>query len=82
VSLLVFLSFELHRRYSHKSWWQYVLYLNDLAMLAIFYHGLRLGSQLQAGWYVPIWYLYGITLAFFIGFGYARKWRIHHPASS
>lgn len=61
-SLLIFLAFELHRWYGKKLWWKYVLVAGDLAMLAIFYHGLRLGHQLQSGWYHGVWLFYGIAL--------------------
>ncbi len=62
VCLLTFLAFELHRWYGEKSWWKYIVSAGDLAMLGIFYHGLRLGSQLQAGWYHWVWLFYGVTL--------------------
>jgi hypothetical protein len=62
VSLLIFLSFELHRFFKDRSWWKYVTGAGDAAMIAIFYHGLRLGSQLQGGWYRYVWLFYGVTL--------------------
>ena len=62
VSLLIFLAFELHRWFSQKPWWKYVVSAGDVAMLAIFYHGLRLGNQLQSGWFVAVWWFYGLTL--------------------
>jgi hypothetical protein len=62
VSLLTFLAFELHRFYSDRPWWKYVVSAGDVAMVAIFYHGLRLGSQLQGGWYRGVWWVYGVTL--------------------
>jgi len=62
VSLLAFLVFELHRWYGQRTWWKYVIAAGDLAMVAIFYHGLRLGSQLQGGWFQAVWWFYGITL--------------------
>jgi len=62
VSLLVFLSFELKRWFNKKNWWRYVLIANDLAMLAIFYHGLRLGSQTHLTWFRYLWWFYGVTL--------------------
>jgi hypothetical protein len=62
-SLLIFLAFELHRVFGKRSWWHYVVDLSDLAMLAIVYHGLRLGSQLQRGWFHYVWWLYAIVLA-------------------
>lgn len=62
ISLFVFLAFELHRVFGDRSWWKYVGYANDVAMLAIFYHGLQLGSHLQSGWFRGLWLLYGILL--------------------
>ncbi len=62
-SLLVFLAFELHRYFDKKSWWHYVVDASDFAMLAIVYHGLRLGSSLQTGWYRYIWWFYALTLS-------------------
>ncbi|HSX15298.1 MAG TPA: hypothetical protein VLF40_00755 [Candidatus Saccharimonadales bacterium] len=62
VSLFVFLAFEFHRWFGQKSWWKYVIAAGDVAMLAIFYHGLRLGTQLRSGWFVAVWWFYGITL--------------------
>jgi len=62
VSLFVFLAFEFKRFFGDKSWWKYVANASDVAMLAIFYHGLRLGDQLHSGWYKYVWYFYGLTL--------------------
>jgi hypothetical protein len=74
-SLLAFLAYELHRWYRDRSWWQYVVLAGDLAMLAIFYHGLRLGSQLQAGsWYLPVWWFFGITLTAALIRSYYVRW--------
>lgn len=72
VCLLIFLAFELHRWYGSRSWWKYVLSAGDLAMLAIFYHGLRLGTQLQAGWYQVVWWCYGLTLVAVLVHKYTR----------
>ena len=66
VSLLAFLAFEFHRWFADRPWWKYVLMASDAAMLAIFYHGLRLGSQLHGGWYRGVWWFYGITLLLLI----------------
>lgn len=62
VSLGVFLLFELRRFFGDRSWWKYVSYLSDVAMLAIFYHGVTLGSHLQSGWFRGVWFFYGFTL--------------------
>ena len=61
-SLLIFLAYELHRWFGERSWWKYVAGAGDAAILAIFYHGLRLGSQLQGGWFMKVWWFYGLTL--------------------
>lgn len=71
--LLVFLAFELHRWFGRRSWWHYVVDASDLAMLAIFYHGLRLGSQLQQGWFRYVWWFYGLTLVAVIIRKYAKR---------
>ena len=70
VSLMIFLAYELKRFFGHKSWWIYLAAAGDLAMMAIFYHGLRLGSQLQGGWFRSVRIFYGITLVLAIGHKY------------
>ena len=62
-SFFIFLAYELRRWYAGKKWWKYVVAAGDLAMLASFYHGLRLGSQLQGGWFHALWLFYGATLS-------------------
>lgn len=61
-SLLVFLAFEFRRVFGKKPWWHFVADASDFAMLAIVYHGLKLGGDLQQGWFRYAWYFYGITL--------------------
>jgi hypothetical protein len=61
-SLLVFLAFEFRRVYGRHSWWHYVADASDAAMLAILYHGWRLGSLLQHGWFRGVWLFYAVTL--------------------
>lgn len=70
VSLLAFLAFELHRWFKDRSWWKYVIYAGDAAMLAIFYHGLRLGTQLHVTWFRSVWWFYGLTLLVAITYNY------------
>lgn len=60
--LLVFLAFELRRWFQPKSWWPYVANASDLAMLGIAYHGLRLGTTIQQGWFHDVWLFYALTL--------------------
>jgi hypothetical protein len=72
ISLLAFLAFEFHRWYGQKTWWKYVIAAGDVAMIAIFYHGLRLGTQLQTGWYRGVWLVYGASLILAIGYKYIQ----------
>jgi len=62
ISLCIFIVYELWRLFGHRSWWRYVVYAADLAMVAVFYHGLRLGDQLQTGWFPVLWICYGTCL--------------------
>ncbi|HEY5442823.1 MAG TPA: hypothetical protein VIJ68_04755 [Candidatus Saccharimonadales bacterium] len=82
-SLLVFLAFELRRVYGQRSWWHYVADLSDAAMLAILYHGLRLGSYLQRGWFRGVWAFYFVTLVAALAYKYIRRYQRtslrHHP---
>lgn len=73
VSLLIFLAFELHRFFGRKKWWHYIADLSDLAMLAILYHGLRLGSQLQTGWYRFVWWFYAVVFILILIRKYGSK---------
>lgn len=76
VSLLVFLAFEFHRKYGGRDWWHFVTEAGDIAMLAIFYHGLRLGLQLQHGWFRYVWWFYGVTLVLVLIRSYSLKYII------
>ncbi len=73
ISFLTFLAYELYRLFKDRSWWKYVVYANELAMLAIFYHGLKLGSNLHGGWFQYVWYFYGVILVLILGFYYSER---------
>lgn len=60
IALFAFLLYELRKFHSHKSWWKYVQYASDVAMVLIFIHALSLGGTLQIGWYRAFWYLLGV----------------------
>lgn len=62
ICLVVFLAYELKPWLYGRTWWHWVARAGDAAMLAIFYHGLKLGSQTQTGWYYWVWWFYGVTL--------------------
>lgn len=67
-SLIVFLAYELHRWFGSKKWWKWIIYANDLAVLVIFYHGLRIGGELQTGWFRYVWFFYGVMLVIYIAY--------------
>lgn len=73
ISLVIFLAYEFRRFYGDRTWWRYVQYASDVAMLLIVYHGLRLGKNIQDGWFVAIWYLYAVTLIISLGYIYWQK---------
>ncbi|MGC1177068.1 MAG: hypothetical protein WA843_03270, partial [Candidatus Saccharimonadales bacterium] len=73
ISWLIFIAYEFRRKFGQRSWWHYVEKAGDVAMLAIFYHSLRLGSQLQPGsWLRVIWWFYGLTLVAVLIYNYRR----------
>lgn len=75
-SLLVFLAFELHRVWGDRPWWHWVQDASDPAMLAIAYHSLRLGQQLQMGWFRYVWWLYIISLVLLLIRKYSLRYLI------
>jgi hypothetical protein len=66
ISLIIFLSFEVFNRLKHKqtiiNWWPAISISQSIAMILIFIHGLRLGTNLSSGWFVYVWILCGIAL--------------------
>lgn len=62
LSLLIFIAFEFRKFFIKHGVWKYVVLLNDVAILAIFYHALRLGSTIQGSVFTTIWYLLGVLL--------------------
>jgi len=73
-SLAIFLSYEFRRWFATKGWWKLVQYASDVGMLLIFFHALKLGGALQAGWFQVVWYFYGLTLVCAIIYGYGLKY--------
>ncbi len=66
VSLFIFLAYELHRWFKKRKWWKWIVYLNDIAMFAILYHGLTLGGELQGGWFRYVWFFYAVMFVIYI----------------
>jgi|GEM_PF-369623 len=62
LSLMAFLAFEFWRWFEKKPWWRIVSWASEFAMLAVFYHGLRLGGELQTEWFRFVWFLFGLSL--------------------
>jgi hypothetical protein len=75
ISWFIFIAFEFRHKYGHYSWWKYVPMAGDVAMLAIVYHGLRIGDQLQTGWFRGVWVGYGIALSFVLIYNYYQKYQ-------
>ncbi len=75
ISLLAFLAFELHHKYRDRSWWCWVERASDVAILLVAYHGLRLGSHLQRGWFQKVWIFYAITLVVSLFYVYYSRIR-------
>lgn len=75
ISWLIFMSYELRRKFKDRSWWKYVQYASDGAMFLILIHALRLGQNLQEGWFRTVWYFYGVTLALSLAYTYYQKLR-------
>ncbi|HUC88260.1 MAG TPA: hypothetical protein VMR95_03885 [Candidatus Binatia bacterium] len=78
INLTILLLFELRRIFAKHSWWRVFTYVVDIVMFSIFYHGLRLGTQLQTGWYRKVWFFYGGVFLIALLFIYRCrfvKWR-------
>lgn len=73
VSLFIFLVYELRRRYQAHHWWLYLNIATDIAMIAVFVHGLKLGKNLQTGWLLKVWYVYGVTLLAALAYVYIHR---------
>lgn len=79
ISWLAFMAYELHRKFKDRQWWKYVELASDAAILAVYYHGLRLGADLQSGWFKYVWYGYGISLMLALGYVYMNKFSGRKP---
>jgi general stress protein CsbA len=82
VSWFAFIAFEFRRKFGDRSWWKYMLIAGDAAMLAIVYHGLRIGDHLQMGWYRGLWLGYGLVLAIILGYNYYQKYAVKQRPST
>ena len=81
ISWFIFIAFEFRRKFSARSWWKYVPLAGDFAMLAIVYHGLRIGSQLQSGWFRSLWVIYGLSLIVILSVNYYRSYQLRQQTA-
>ena len=70
IALGIFLAYELKHFFGEKSWWKYIEYLQIVGMVAIFYHAIDLGGELDVMWFKAIWWLY--IVSFFGAVGYSQ----------
>lgn len=79
-SFFVFIAYEFKRFFGNKPWWHFVQQAGDIAMLAILYHGLRLGGQLMnSGWFRTVWIFYALILVAVLVRSYAIKYFLPKP---
>jgi len=76
VSLGIFLAYELKRFFGDKQWWKYVVYLQAVGMIAIFYHALELGGELDVAWFRMLWWLYFVSFGVSVVYSYYHDYRI------
>lgn len=83
VCLLVFLMFELRRWFSRKTWWKYIEGAQIAAMIGIFIHALVLGQELRIGWFLVLWWCYGLLLvaAWVYNHEYDKRLKLEEVAS-
>lgn len=81
IALVLFLLYELRRKFDKKPWWIGFVIATDFAMVLIYVHGLRLGGQLQTGWLRGVWYFYGVTLAAALVYGYTKRFTAKRPSA-
>lgn len=62
ICFTIFILFEARRIFQKYRWWRIMEVLTDLAVVAILYHSLQLGRNLQHGWLRYVWFFYGATL--------------------
>jgi len=73
LSLFIFLGYELRRWFEERSWWKYLQYASDIAIILIYIHGVNVGTRLQQGWFRAVWAFYGLTLAASLTYIYLNK---------
>lgn len=80
LSWIAFLAYELRTKFNTKSWWKYVQYASDVAMVGIFFHALMLGQHLAIPWFRTVWYVYGVILLGSLSYTYVSHSRKNKQA--
>lgn len=80
IALVTFLAFECKRAFGTKKWWKYVEFAQIIAMFAIFYHGLKLGGELQVSWFRMLWLFYGVSLVGAVLYSYLYQGNMEEKA--
>jgi len=62
IFMFYLVTYKFHTIFQKRKWWEWFGYLGEIAMLAVFYHGFRLGDQLEVDWFRGVWLGYGIIL--------------------
>jgi hypothetical protein len=81
INLTILLLYELRRLFAKHNWWRWFSFVVDIVMFSIFYHALRLGTQLQHGWYRTVWWFYGVTLLGAIIYIYYNRFTANRVAA-
>jgi len=73
IGLVGLLLYETKRFFDKKSWWKYIVVVSDISVILIAIHSLRLGQNLQSGWFRYVWYFYIATIVLCIARIYVIK---------
>ncbi len=81
LSLVIFLLYDLARWLKKRPWvgknWLIIDAIDDIAFVAVFFHGLAIGQHLQSGWFRYVWIFYGVSALIFIGYKHYRRFTRH-----
>lgn len=61
-ALIIFIAYEFKPWVEKTRFLPVLVGLNDLAMIFIFFHALKLGGSLHLGWFHTLWIFYGVVL--------------------
>ena len=76
-ALFAFLLYECKPWFEKQKFWPWAEQINNLAMLMIVVHSLKLGQNVQRGWYHDVWLFYAVVLFICLGYSYYTKFSQH-----